>query len=35
MRGFHVRRAWGIPIRVHVSLLIVLPIVAWLIGSGA
>jgi Zn-dependent protease len=28
-------RVWGIPIRVNISLLIFLPILAWLIGSGA
>jgi len=35
MRGYHVGRVWGIPIRIHISLLIVLPIFAWLLGSGA
>lgn len=27
-------RVWGIPIRVNVSLIVFLPILAWLIGSG-
>jgi len=35
MRNFTLGRVWGIPIRVNVSLLVFLPILAWLIGSGA
>jgi Zn-dependent protease/CBS domain-containing protein len=27
-------RVWGIPIRINISLLVFLPILAWLIGSG-
>ena len=34
MRGYNVARIWGIPIRVHVSLLVILPVLAYLIGSG-
>jgi len=34
MRSFTVGRIWGIPIRVNTSLLIFLPVLAWLIGSG-
>jgi Zn-dependent protease len=34
MRGYTLGRVWGIPIRVNISLLIFLPILAWLIGSG-
>ncbi len=35
MYNYTVGRVWGIPIRINISLLIVLPIFAWLIGSGA
>jgi len=35
MRNYTLGRVWGIPIRVNVSLLVFLPILAWLIGSGA
>ncbi|MFC7132195.1 MULTISPECIES: site-2 protease family protein [Salinibaculum] len=35
MRSFTLGRIWGIPIRVSASLLIFVPILAWLIGSGA
>ncbi|GGM40727.1 site-2 protease family protein [Haloarcula argentinensis] len=35
MRNFHITTVWGIPIRVNVSLLIFLPVLAWIIGSGA
>ncbi|NIC00771.1 site-2 protease family protein [Halobacterium sp. R2-5] len=35
MRSFTVTRIWDIPIRVNTSLLVFLPILAWLIGSGA
>ncbi|MFB6270045.1 MAG: peptidase M50, partial [Halobacterium sp.] len=34
MRSFTVTRIWDIPIRVNTSLLVFLPILAWLIGSG-
>jgi|AntDeeMetagen192_2_1112575.scaffolds.fasta_scaffold06550_1 Zn-dependent protease/CBS domain-containing protein len=34
MREYDVARVWGIPIRVHISLLVILPILAYLIGSG-
>lgn len=34
MRNFDVARVWGIPIRVNISLLVFLPVLAWLIGSG-
>ncbi|WP_324665591.1 site-2 protease family protein [Haloarcula sediminis] len=34
MRNFHITTVWGIPIRVNVSLLVFLPVLAWLIGSG-
>ena len=35
MRNFHITTIWGIPIRVNISLLVFLPVLAWLIGSGA
>ena len=34
MRSYTVARVWGIPIRVNTSLLVFLPILAWLIGAG-
>ena len=34
MRNFTIARIWGIPIRINVSLLVFLPILAWLLGSG-
>jgi hypothetical protein len=34
MRSSRLLSIWGIPIRVNTSLLIFLPILAWLIGSG-
>jgi Zn-dependent protease/CBS domain-containing protein len=34
MRNFTVARVWGIPLRINVSLLVFLPVLAWLIGSG-
>jgi len=34
MRSYKLLSIWGIPIRVNTSLLIFLPILAWLIGSG-
>ncbi|MFC7027010.1 site-2 protease family protein [Halomicroarcula sp. GCM10025710] len=35
MRNYHLTTVWGIPIRVNISLLVFLPILAWIIGSGA
>ncbi|MHB9287635.1 site-2 protease family protein [Halobacteriales archaeon Cl-PHB] len=34
MRSLTVGRVWDIPIRLHVSLLVFLPVLAWLLGSG-
>ncbi|AHG02952.1 metalloprotease [Halobacterium sp. DL1] len=34
MRSFTITEVWDIPIRINTSLLIFLPILAWLIGSG-
>ena len=34
MRSYTIATVWGIPIRVNTSLLVFLPILAWLIGSG-
>jgi Zn-dependent protease len=34
MRSYRVARVWGIPIEIDVSLVVFLPILAWLIGSG-
>jgi len=34
MRSYTVTEVWDIPIRINTSLLIFLPILAWLIGSG-
>ena len=34
MRSFTVGEVWDIPIRINTSLLIFLPVLAWLIGSG-
>ncbi|WP_232700712.1 site-2 protease family protein [Halobacterium wangiae] len=34
MRSFTITDVWDIPIRINTSLLIFLPILAWLIGSG-
>ena len=34
MRDFTVGSVWGIPIRINVSLVVFLPILAWIIGSG-
>jgi Zn-dependent protease len=34
MRSYTITSVWGIPIRINSSLLIFLPILAWLIGSG-
>ncbi|MBV0924376.1 site-2 protease family protein [Halomicroarcula limicola] len=35
MRNYRITTVWGIPIRVNISLLVFLPVLAWLIGSGA
>ena len=34
MRSLKVAQVWGIPIKIHISLLVVLPLFAWLLGSG-
>jgi Zn-dependent protease len=34
VRNFHITTVWGIPIRVNISLLVFLPILAWLISSS-
>jgi len=34
MRDFTIGSIWGIPIRINVSLVVFLPILAWIIGSG-
>lgn len=34
MRSFTITTVWGIPIRVNVSLVVFLPVLAWLIASG-
>jgi len=34
VRNFHITTIWGIPIRVNISLLVFLPVLAWIIGSG-
>jgi len=34
MRNYTIGSVWGIPIRINVSLLVFLPVLAWLIGSG-
>ncbi|WP_440990251.1 site-2 protease family protein [Haloarchaeobius baliensis] len=34
MRNLTVLRIWGIPIRINISLVVFLPILAWLLGSG-
>jgi Zn-dependent protease len=34
VRNFHITTVWGIPIRVNISLVVFLPVLAWLIGSG-
>jgi len=34
MRKLHVTTVWGIPIRIGISLVVFLPVLAWLIGSG-
>jgi Zn-dependent protease len=35
MRSYTVLRVWGIPIRINISLVVFLPVLAWLIGSGS
>jgi Zn-dependent protease/CBS domain-containing protein len=35
VRNYHLTTVWGIPIRVNISLLVFLPVLAWIIGSGA
>lgn len=35
MRNYTITNIWGIPIRINISLIVFLPILAWLIGSGA
>jgi Zn-dependent protease/predicted transcriptional regulator len=34
MRSYRITSVWGIPIRINISLIVFLPILAWLIGSG-
>ena len=34
MQNFTITRIWGIPIRINASLIVFLPLLAWLIGSG-
>ena len=34
MKNFTIGRVWGIPIRLNVSLLVFLPVLVWLVGSG-
>ncbi|WP_115863555.1 site-2 protease family protein [Halorussus litoreus] len=34
MRNYDIVSVWGIPIRINVSLIVFLPVLAWLIGSG-
>ena len=34
VRNYHITTIWGIPIRVNVSLVVFLPVLMWLIGSG-
>lgn len=34
MRNYTITSVWGIPIRINVSLIVFLPILAWIIGSG-
>ncbi|MFB6218802.1 MAG: site-2 protease family protein [Halobacteriaceae archaeon] len=34
MRSYTVGSVWGIPIRINISLVVFLPVLAWLIGSG-
>ena len=34
MRSYRITSVWGIPIKINISLILFLPILAWLIGSG-
>ncbi|WP_162224364.1 site-2 protease family protein [Halorussus amylolyticus] len=34
MRNYTIGSVWGIPIRINISLLVFLPVLAWLLGSG-
>jgi len=34
MRNYTITSVWGIPIKINVSLIVFLPILAWVIGSG-
>jgi Zn-dependent protease len=34
MRSYTVTKIWGIPIRINISLVVFLPVLAWLIGAG-
>ncbi|WP_459190790.1 site-2 protease family protein [Halosimplex sp. J119] len=34
MRNYTIARIWGIPVKISTSLLVFLPILAWVIGSG-
>ncbi|USZ67370.1 site-2 protease family protein [Halorussus salilacus] len=34
MRNYDIASVWGIPIRINISLIVFLPVLAWLIGSG-
>lgn len=34
MRNYTITSVWGIPIRINISLVVFLPILAWIIGSG-
>lgn len=34
MWNYRITTVWGIPIRINISLLVFLPVLAWLIGSG-
>lgn len=34
MRSYTVMKIWGIPIRINISLVVFLPVLAWLIGGG-
>jgi Zn-dependent protease/predicted transcriptional regulator len=35
MRDITIAHVWGIPIRLNISLLVFIPVIVWLIGSGA
>ncbi|WP_368411921.1 hypothetical protein [Haladaptatus halobius] len=34
MRNYTITTVWGIPIRINISLIVFLPVLTWLIGSG-